>query len=95
MWFHECPKAPASEHPFKVNQLTGLKHCLNASRRCFYAIFPLISDKSKTERSPLVRSRISGLFFPRLTCDHMYSRLNRDIFPQAVRTQLSLKPKPF
>ena len=95
MWFLQCPKAPAREHPFEVNELTGPKHCWNVSRRNLYANFTLMSDKSTKERSLLVRSKILGLRFNRLTGNHMYSRLNRQIFRQPVRTQLCQKPKTF
>ena len=95
MWFLECAKAPASEHSFEVNEFTGRKRCWNMSCRCFYAKFLLIWDKWRTERSLLVRSKILGLCFNRLTSDHMYFRLNTEIFPELVRTKLSQKPKTF
>ena len=95
MWCVEWPKAPASEDPFEVKELASPKHCWNVSRRCLDANFPLISDKSRTEGSLLVTSEILGLCFNRLTSDHMYSRLKREIFPLLVRTQLYQKPKTF
>ena len=95
MWFLECPKAPASEHTFEINKLVGQKHCWNVWRRSFDANFQLIWDKSSTERSLIVRSDILGLCFNRLTGEHMYSRLNREIFPQLVWTQLCQKAKTF
>ena len=95
MWFLESPKAPSSEDLFEVKELTGPKHYWHVPRRCFFANFPLMSDNSSTERSLLARREILGLCFNRLTCDHMYSRLNREIFAQLVRKQLSQKPKIF
>ena len=95
MWFLESPKAPSSEDLFEVKELTGPKHYWHVPRRCFFANFPLMSDNSSTERSLLARQEILGLCFNRLTCDHMYSRLNREIFAQLVRKQLSQKPKIF
>ena len=95
MWILECPKATASKHPFKVNELTGPKNCRNVSRRWFYANFRLTSEKWWTERSLLVRADILGLCFNRLMGDHFYSCVNREIFPQLVRTQLDQKPKVF
>ena len=93
MWFLEGQKAPASEHPFEVNELTSQKNCWNVLLLCFEANFPLMSDKSRSERSLLVISEILGLSFNRLTGDYMYSRLNRDIFPQLLQTILCQKPK--
>ena len=71
------------------------KTLLKSARRCFYVNFPLISDKSRTERSLLVRYKILALCSNKLTGDHMYSHLKREIFPQLVRTQLVQKPKTF
>ena len=95
MWILECPKAPPSEHLFKVNELTPPKDCWNVPRRCFYANFLLMSDKSRTEKSLLVTSEILGLCFNKFTDDQLYSCLNRQIFPQLVRTQLYQKQKVF
>ena len=95
MWFLEWQKAASSEHPFVINELTIWKHWWNVSRRCFYANFSWMSDKSITKRSLLARSEILGLCFNRLTCDHMYYNLSTEIFQQLVRTQLSQKPKTF
>ena len=81
--------------PFWRQRVNWSKTLLKCARRCFHVNFPLISHKSRTERSLLIRSEILGLCFNRLTSDHMYSHLNREIFPQLVRTQLSQKPKTF
>ena len=37
-------KAPTSEYPFEVKDLTEPKHYWNVSRRCFYSNFPLMYD---------------------------------------------------
>ena len=95
MWFLECPKPPDSEHPFEVNELTGRKHCRNVLYACFYANFPLMSEKSSMKRFLLVRLQVLGLCFNRLTGDHVYSRLSREVSPKLVRTQLCQKPKTF
>ena len=89
------PEAPPWKHAFEVNELTGPKHCWNVSRWWFYANFLLMSHDLRTERFLWVRPEILGLCFNRLTIHHMYSRLNREIFLQLVRTQLSQKPEIF
>ena len=71
------------------------KHPWKLSCRCFYLNFPLMSDKSTTERSLLVRSKIFPPCFNRLTGDHLYSCLNTEIFRELVRTQLCQKSKVF
>ena len=45
--------------------------------------------------SPLVRSKISGLFVNTLTAEYKCSRRNMQTFAQQVQTPLSLKQKTF
>ena len=39
MWFYERRKAPASEHSFEVNELTGTKHSWNVNVVPFMLLF--------------------------------------------------------
>ena len=45
--------------------------------------------------SPLVRSKILGLFVNTLTAEYKYSRRNMQTFAQQDQTPLSLKQKTF
>ena len=81
--------------PFWSQRVNGSQTLLKFARRCFYANFPLISDKSRTETSLLVRSEILGQCFNKFPADHIYSHLNREIFPQLIRMHLPQKRKTF
>ena len=61
----------------------------------YYPIFPWIWDKLSWKKSPLVRSKILGLFVNTLTTEYMYSGRNMQTFRQQVLTPLSLKQKSF
>ena len=89
------PESSCFRTLFWSQQVNGSARLRKCARRCFYANFPLISNKSRTSRSLLVKLEILVLCFNKLTGVHMYSRLNREIFPQIVWTKLSQKPKTF
>ena len=48
-----------------------------------------------SKQSPLVRSKILGLFVNTLTAKYTYSRRNMQTFTQQVQTPLCLKQKTF
>ena len=77
------------QKPFWSQRVNKSKTMSKCERQWFYGTFPWIWDKSTTQTSPLVRSKILGLYFNRSTGDDMYSHLNKEIFPQLVLTQLS------
>ena len=74
--------------PFLSQLVNQSKTLLKCARRGFYANFPLTSQNFRTKAFLLVKSEILGLCFNRLTGDHIYSHLNREIFPQLARMQL-------
>ena len=81
--------------PFGSQRVNGSKTLLKCAGQKFYSSFALISEISTTKTFLLFRSQIWRLCFCRLTGDHMYSHLHREIFPQLVRTPLSQKPETF
>ena len=81
--------------PFWSQRVNESKTRRKSARRCFYANFPLISDKSRMKRILLVISELLGLHFNRLAGNNMYSHLNRETFPQLNPTELRQKPKTF
>ena len=52
-------------------------------------------DKLSWKKSPLVRSKILGVFVNTLTAEYTYSRRNMQTFTQHIQTPLSLKQKTF
>ena len=81
--------------PFGSQRVNGSKTLLKCAGQKFYSSFALISEISTTKTFLLFRSQIWRMCFCRLTGDHMYSHLHREIFPQLVRTPLSQKPETF
>ena len=88
-------KRPYFRTRFSKQRVSGFETLFKSAPQHYYRIFPPIWDKSSSRRSALVRSEILGLFVNTLTGEYMYSRHNKQNFPQQFQTQLSQKRKAF
>ena len=89
------PEKPYFRTAFGNQPVNGYETLVKSARHYYYPIFPRISDKLSWKKSPLVRSKILGLFVNKLTAEYTYSRRNMQSFTQKVQTPLSLKQKTF
>ena len=66
-----------------------------SARQQFYPIISSFLDKLNRKTSPLVGSKILGLFASTLTAEGNHSRHNREKFQQAIQVQLLQKSEAF
>ena len=89
------PEKPYFRTALGNQPVNGYQTLLKSVRHYYYPVFPWIWDKLSWKKSPLVRSKILGLFVNTLTAEYKYSRRNMQFFAQQVQTPLSLKQKIF
>ena len=80
---------------FRSQRVHGSQALLNSAGHNLYANFPVIQNILSQKTSPLIRSKILGVFGNRFACDHMYSRHNLRKLPQHVKTPLSQKGETY
>ena len=91
----KCLKGPCFRAPCGSHFVNRCEKRQKSARKHFYLILLSLWDKLNCKTSLLVRSEILGLFVKTLTAGYMYSRYNRETFPQPIQMQLSKKPETF
>ena len=89
------PVSSSFRTPFASKRVHKSQRLPEPALQRFYPYFLLIKDKVRWKASPLVRSKILGLFGNRFTTDRMYSRHRWDKLQQQVETVLSQKRRTF
>ena len=89
------PEKPYFRTALGNQPVNGYQTLLKSVRHYYYPVFPWIWDKLSWKKSPLVRSKILGLFANTLTAEYKYSRRNMQTFEQQVQRALSWKQKTF
>ena len=89
------PEKPYFRRALGNQPFHGYQTLLKSVRHYNYPVFPWIWDKLSWKKSPLVRSKILGLFANTLTAEYKYSRRNMQTFEQQVQRPLSWKQKTF
>ena len=89
------PEKPYFRTALGNQPVNGYQTLLKSVRHYYYPVFPWIWDKLSWKKSPLVRSKILGLFANTLTAEYKYARRNMQTFEQQVQRPLSWKQKTF
>ena len=81
--------------PFVSERVNESKTLLKPARQHFYLIYSSFWKTLSWKTSLLLTSKTLGLFINTLTADDKYSCNKRESFVQAIKIQLSKKPRIF